>query len=160
MQDLVISDTSCLILLSKIGELDLLRATYGTVLIPSEVQSEYQSQDIAPLPGWIVVLRPSSDSVAQFQFPALDPGERAAFALASEHPGSLLIVDDKRARTIAKRLGFRTTGTIGVLLAAKAAGNIPAIKPLLDRILETDFYISLDIIQQVLRDANEQSQSS
>ncbi len=155
MQDLVISDTSCLILLSKIGQIDLLLKTYGTVLIPPEVRSEYERQMIEPLPDWIIVISAAPETLVKFQFPALDRGEQAAFALASEHPGALVIVDDKRARTIAKRLGFRITGTIGVLLAAKEEGHISAIRPLLDQISETNFYISPSIINQALSDADE-----
>lgn len=91
----------------------------------------------------------------KFQIPALDPGERAALAIAWEHPGALVIVDDDRARKIAIRFGFRVTGTIGVLLVAKEIGIITAIKPLIDRILETDFRISPAIIQKALADAGE-----
>jgi predicted nucleic acid-binding protein len=131
MQDLVISDTNCLILLSKIDRLELLRNIYGVVLIPPEVQAEYEAVYGRLLPDWINILRPSDESISKFQLPGLHRGEQTAFALASEHPGALLIVDDERARKIAKRLGFRFTGTIGVLLVAKELGKISAIRPLL-----------------------------
>lgn len=155
MQDLVISDTSCLILLTKIGQIDLLQKTYGTVLIPSEVFSEYNRQARIPLPNWITVLKPRSESLSKFHLPHLDAGEQAAFALASEHPGSLLIVDDKEARKIAKQLGFRTTGTIGVLLASKESGHISAIRPLIEKISGTNFRVSPDLIRQALFEAGE-----
>jgi predicted nucleic acid-binding protein len=155
MQDLVMSDTSCLILLSKIDRLELFRVIYGVVLIPPEVQAEYEVAYGRHLPDWINILRPSNESISKFQLPGLDRSEQAAFALASEHPGALLIVDDERARKIAKCLGFRFTGTIGVLLVAKELGKIPSIRPLLIQIQQTDFYLSEEIVKKTLRDANE-----
>ncbi len=155
MQDLVISDTSCLILLSKIDRLEILRDIYGVVLIPPEVQVEYEAAYGRLLPEWINILRPSDESISKFQLPGLDLGEQNAFALASEHPGALLIVDDERARKIAKRLGFRFTGTLGVLLVAKELGKIPSIRPLLMQIQRTDFHLSEEIVQQTLKDAKE-----
>jgi predicted nucleic acid-binding protein len=68
--------------------------------------------------------------------------------LALDHPGCTLIADDERFQ-------ISLTGTLGFLIKAKKAGLLPSIKPLLDQISETDFYISTAIIQQALRDAGE-----
>ena len=53
----------------------------------------------------------------------LDPGEAQAFALADAHDGRLL-TDDGDARSFAKDQGVTVVGSVGVLLAAVAAGKI------------------------------------
>lgn len=51
MSKIIISETSCLIILNKIGELDLLRQFYNSVTITNEILLEYGDQ----LPTWIEV---------------------------------------------------------------------------------------------------------
>jgi predicted nucleic acid-binding protein len=41
MRKAIIADTSCLILLDNIGELDLLHKLYGTIITTSAVKSEF-----------------------------------------------------------------------------------------------------------------------
>ena len=62
-----------------------------------------------------------------------------------ETPDSTVILDDYRARKIAEQLGVNYTGTIGVIIKAKINGVIPSIKPILAKIKETDFRLSVDI---------------
>ena len=47
----IIVDTSCLIILSKIKELPLLKLLYGEVLITDTIAKEFDE----PLPDWIIV---------------------------------------------------------------------------------------------------------
>jgi predicted nucleic acid-binding protein len=42
--------------------------------------------------------------------------------LAVEHPGSLVILDDRQGRGIAIHLGLNVIGTLGILLIAKRKG--------------------------------------
>jgi predicted nucleic acid-binding protein len=85
----------------------------------------------------------------------LDRGESSAIALALETPDSTIILDDYKARKIAEQLGIIFTGTIGVIIKAKLNGIIPLIKPLLEKIKQTDFHLSTDIELQALKEANE-----
>lgn len=152
MLETVISDTSCLIVLSKIGELDLLKKRYGHILIPSQVRKEFR----IPIPDWIVVRDPTDESVNALNAFRLDPGERAAIALALEHPNSVLIADEEQARRIASLLNLTVTGTLGILVKAKKAGIIECIRPLIDRIFqETDFRVADSIVQKALLEAEE-----
>ncbi len=52
MPKTIISDTSCLILLSNINELELLNNLYGTIITTNEVATEYG----LPLPQWFLLL--------------------------------------------------------------------------------------------------------
>ncbi len=85
----------------------------------------------------------------------IDRGESSAIALALEIPDSTIILDDYKARKIAEQLGIIFTGTIGVIIKAKLNGIIPSIKPLLEKIKQTDFRLSADIELQALKEANE-----
>ena len=51
MQKIILSDTSCLIVLEKIGELELLHTVFGETVVTGEVAAEYG----LPLPNWISV---------------------------------------------------------------------------------------------------------
>ena len=66
-----------------------------------------------------------------------------------------MILDDYKARKIAEHLGITFTGTIGVIIKAKLKGIIPSIKPLLKKIKQTNFQLSLEIELQALKEANE-----
>ncbi len=85
----------------------------------------------------------------------IDKGESSAIALALETPGSIIILDDYKARKIADKLGLIFTGTIGVIIKAKLNGIIPSVKPLLEKIKQTDFRLSPEIELQALKEAGE-----
>lgn len=85
----------------------------------------------------------------------IDKGESSAIALALETPDCTVILDDYKARKIAERLGINITGTIGVIVKAKLRGIIPSIKPLIEKIKQTDFRLAPDIELLVLKEAQE-----
>jgi predicted nucleic acid-binding protein len=60
-----------------------------------------------------------------------------------------------RARKYAKRLGIKITGTLGVINKAKEAGIIEKIKPVIEKLIEKDFRVSKNIIQNLLERNNE-----
>ena len=56
MQKTIISDTSCLILLDNIGELELLKNIFGTIITTSDIAYEFGN----PLPNWIQIVNPQN----------------------------------------------------------------------------------------------------
>jgi hypothetical protein len=66
-----------------------------------------------------------------------------------------MILDDYKARKIAERLGITLTGTIGVIIKANLKGMIQSVKPLLEKIKQTDCRLSAEIEAQALKEANE-----
>ena len=116
----VISNTSCLIALSNIGRLEILRNMYNTVIITPEVQDEFGDT----LPDWISVIPVSDPSKTLLIHGTLDLGESSSIALAMEDSNSLLILDDGKARRFARSLGLMLTGTLGVVYKAKLSGLI------------------------------------
>ena len=77
MAGIVISDTSCLIILDKIGQISLLHVCYDSVLVTPEVAHEYGQ----PLPDWISIQSPKNTSLIQLLEETIDPGESSAIAL-------------------------------------------------------------------------------
>jgi len=147
MPDLVISDTSSLILFDKIRELELLHKTYQTIITTPEVAEEY----VEKLPNWIVVKPVNDKKYQEFLETQVDKGEASAIALAKEFENVLLLLDDLKARKLASRLNLRYTGALGVIHKAKQLKLITKVKPLLDKIVLTDFRISKKVIAELLR---------
>ncbi|MCO5274989.1 MAG: DUF3368 domain-containing protein [Flavobacteriales bacterium] len=125
MPKAIIADTSCLIVLSKIGELTLLARIYGQITTTPVIAKEYGEE----LPDWVTVLEPADPSKQRVLELHLDRGEASAIALAMELAASTLILDDQKARKVAERLGLSYTGTIGILIKAKRSGHLPALAP-------------------------------
>jgi predicted nucleic acid-binding protein len=151
MPDIVISDTSCLIILSNIQELDLLKAVYKNVITTPDIAREFGS----PLPEWILIKSPADSKRQQILELQIDKGEASAIALALELSESTLILDDLQARTLAEKLGIAITGTLGVIIKAKLNGIIPSVKPLLAKIKQTNFRVSSALEEIVLKEARE-----
>ena len=151
MPRIIISDTSCLIILNKIGELDLLQKVYGQITTTVEIAAEFGD----PLPDWIEVVIVKEKDKQRLLEMQIDKGESSAIALALEYSDSLLILDDNKARKIASQLNLSYTGTFGVIIKAKLQGIIPSVIPYLDRIKQTDFRISDEIAKQILKEAKE-----
>ena len=151
MPKVIIADTSSLIILTKIGELDLLYKAYKRVIITHDVFLEYGEK----LPLWIDVRQVNDHYRQQLIEMQLAKGEASAIALALETDDALVILDDWKARKIAERLRVQFTGTIGVLIKAKHSGIITSIKPFLMKIRETNFRISDELEQIALKEANE-----
>jgi predicted nucleic acid-binding protein len=126
---------------------------FNEVLIPPEVASELASprrpQEVRPfiatLPPWLRVVAPSSIET----IPGLADAETAAIALAAELQAGRLIIDEYRGRKAATNRGLRVVGTIGVLeLAAEV--RLIELKESLERVKQTDFWISHKLLDERL----------
>lgn len=147
----IITDTSCLILYDKINELDILRKTFSSLIVTPQVAEEFG----ADLPNWIKV-KPIQDTEQYSQLiDELGRGEASSIVLAQEIRGSLLIIDEKRGRRVAKSLRIEIIGSLGILLKAKQKGIIKTVRSILEKIGRTNFRISKVIKEELLRRANE-----
>jgi predicted nucleic acid-binding protein len=98
-------------------------------------------------PSWIRVAVVAAEDVETVS-DALDPGERAAIALAEKLGADLLLIDETAGRAEARRRHIRVTGTLGVLRTAaeKELVNVP---DLLRRLKATNFYIDETLLNSV-----------
>jgi uncharacterized protein len=155
----VVSNTSPLINLAGVGHLNLLPQLYTDIWIPDLVLSEYRAKmaagdpDLSVIP-WLMV-QPVVPDPSLRALRTLGVGEAAVITLAQMSNARLAILDDKRARQVARQRGLTVVGTLGVLLAAKQIGVLPAIKPALDAMIGQGRRISPALRDQVLRAAGE-----
>lgn len=84
--DVIIVDTSGLILLNKIDERELLNKMGQKVLITSTIRSEFGM----PLPEWITTTDPDNKHYQDILKMDLDEGEASAIALSLETEDSLI----------------------------------------------------------------------
>src|SRR5687768_14553904 len=99
MSKIIISDTSCLIALSRIDKLEILKSIFNTVITTPEVAHEFGF-----LPPWIVIKEITEKSKFKEISLDLDKGEASAIVLALETQDSTLIIDEKKGRKIAREL--------------------------------------------------------
>ena len=158
----VISNTGPLIALAKADSLDLLRALFGTVLIPHAVQRELfakagvESRRLDEAMASFIQVAPIADLSQQAAeiTENLGPGEQQAIALAASSR-MLLIIDERLGRSAARRLGVRVTGTIGVLLEAKQRTLIGHVLPVLQCIRLNGYWLSDELVRAALALAGE-----
>lgn len=160
---IVVSDASPIISLSDAGHLHLLGDLYGKVHIPEAVFREVigpsrRFPDGAATRGvpWIASLAIRDLALVKELDGPLDRGEAEAIALAVECGADLLLMDERRGRETAKRLGLNVTGVLGALVEAKSKGLLPAIRPVLEDLLtKAGFRLSRELYKHALRSVGE-----
>ena len=157
----VICNTSPLQYQHQIGQLSILPALAGSILVPPAVLVELEA-GIAkgldlPQPEnlkWVRIQAPVSAKAVSL-ITDLGPGESQVLMLALEMPGSIAVLDDALARRMAIANGIPIKGTLGLLLDAKRAGYLTAVKPSLDQLQELGFRLSQQTREAVLKLAGE-----
>lgn len=160
---IVISDASPLINLAVIDQLDLLQQLYQEIIIPEAVYRELvekgAGQTLADELGnidWIKSQQVENRNLAEALKLELDDGEAEAIALAVETKASLLLIDERKGRSIANNFDLQYIGIIGVLIEAKASQLIPEVKSVLDNlIVKAGFWISDSLYQRILELSDE-----
>lgn len=147
-----VCNASPLIALADVGPLDLLHDLFFTVVVPAAVVRETPR---ITKPTWIVTRRLSYPIPAPVVSTGLGPGETEAIALALEIGAGRILLDDREARKLANALGLLVVGTLGVLLLAKERGFLPAVKPVIEALLETDFHLASRLVDDALGIAGE-----
>lgn len=156
----VISDTSIITNLIQLDQLSLLSQLFGNIIIPQKVFDE-----LAKIPGqvemigqidWIEVKAISDKSLFDQIVQNLDPGETEAIVLAIELHADALLIDEKKGRKIAQAHGITITGLLGILVDAREENLIPAVKPVLDRLIfDIGFRISPKLYREILEKVKE-----
>lgn len=151
------TNTTPLITLAGVGLLDLLPLLYDRIWAPRIVLDEYQAK--APptemnlaLVSWLRVV---DAVIIDPTLPLLDGGEAAALSLAQTIGARLILLDERKARRIAARIGLHVAGTLAVLLRAKQQGLIPAIRPYITQMQDQGRRFHPDLIARLLEDSSE-----
>jgi len=165
---LVICDAGPLIHLDEIGCLDLL-ADFPAVLVPEQVQSEVARHRPTALthPGaklrFVPVAISSEPQLrALVKAFSLASGEQAALSILKHHPDAVLLTDDAAARLAAKALGFRTHGSLGVLLRSIRVGRrtkTSVLEVLHELPLRSTLHIKASLLQEIIQQVESLSES-
>jgi predicted nucleic acid-binding protein len=149
LKEAIVVDSTCLIGLDQVDHLELLPNLFDPILAPPEVARE--SGLSAP---WLRIEAPSNSALVTALRVMVDDGEAEALALAAEKRWRI-VLDDRRARDLAHRMGLEIIGTVGILLRAKRAGILTWISPLLNELTAKGFRLSEDLKREALRLAGE-----
>jgi predicted nucleic acid-binding protein len=161
MTRFVVADASPLIGLATAGALHLLRELFGTVVITRLVKDEIAGNprragarelDAAMREGWLRVTPAPPET---WRLTGIDPGEASTIALAAQHDGALVLMDDALGREQAEALELEVLDLPTLLLGAKRARLIGAVKPLVTKLARRGFTIPKDARQALLREAGE-----
>jgi len=147
--------------LHQIGQLRILQALVGSIIVPPSVQAELdigiaKGLDLPKLENlsWVRIQVPIS-AKAEPLITDLGPGESQVLMLALEMPGSIALLDDALARRIATAKGIPIKGTLGLLLDAKRAGHLESVELSIDRLQELGFRLAKQTREAVLKLAGE-----
>lgn len=158
---IVVSDTSPVVNLAGIGQLALLPALFGEVILPPGVFDEIVVRGKGK-PGeaeiasatWVQV-RACTDASLLAKFSHLDPGEAEAIALAIELDAHQLLIDEKAGRQAAIDENIQVIGVLGILLQAKTMGLITNILPHLNALIQFGFHVDAALYARVRTTAGE-----
>ncbi len=59
-------------------------------------------------------------------------------------------MDESDGREVARQLGLRTQGVIGILVQAKAEGRLISLRPVLEELVRTDFFLAPSFVAKIL----------
>ena len=148
----IISNTSCLILLDNINALDILQKLYQNIYLTEEVAQEYGK----PLETWMNVVTVKDKNYLRILNTSVDLGEASTIALALQmQEDNVMILDDLKARKLAKQLQLKFTGLLGILLKAKQQHIISSVTDIFTQLKKANFRVSEKLEKEVLRLAGE-----
>jgi predicted nucleic acid-binding protein len=161
MAKIVVADASPLIGLAAAGVFHVLRELFGTVTITRLVKDEITGHQRRPgakeleaamREGWI---RVAPAPLETWRLTGIDAGEASTIALAAQHERALVLMDDALGRAQAAELGLEQLDLGGLLLEAKRARLVRAVKPLLARLARRGFTMPADSRRTLLNEAGE-----
>jgi predicted nucleic acid-binding protein len=153
-------DSSPPVILTKLGYFDLLNQLFPLLYISAEVHDEVVIAG-AGLPGaselskaeWIevkVLQNPTGLYSAQRKY-GLGPGEMNTILLAKELGANPVLLDDYRARKLAKAEGLEILGTVGLLEAFYLRRYLTDLRSAFEQLLMHNVYIDQRLLDRRLR---------
>jgi predicted nucleic acid-binding protein len=159
---IVVSDSTILIGLAKIGKLDLLKQIFSRVFVPEEVfkevverAEEKPGSKIIKKASWIKTKPVKDKTQVSFLLGSLEKGEAEVLVLARELKADLILIDEEKVRKSAVIAGFNVMGLLGLFILAKNLCLIHEVRPLIDELRIKKFRISNRIISETLKRAGE-----
>ncbi len=161
----VVSNTSPVLNLAIIGQLSLLREQFGEIWIPAAVQEELRVEEDLPgsqavrqalQAGWLRVEKVKDQVLVQVLQRDLDRGEAEAIVLAVRVKARQVLLDEREGRRIAKSLGLKVSGVLGILLRARREGRLSSLRGVIEELREkAGFHIRAELCAELIREAGE-----
>jgi predicted nucleic acid-binding protein len=162
----IVSNTSPLIALSMINQLNLLWELFDTVyiaeavyheIINTENEGDYGRREVktAVEEGKIKIYSIEDEVLVKKILGRMNIGEVETIVAGSELDIDFVLIDEKSARNGAKSFLLTPIGTLGLLRIAKKEGRIEKVKPFIDVLVEKGYRISNKIYEEVLKKESE-----
>ena len=161
----VVSNTSPLLNLAIVDHLSLMYEQFGEILIPQAVFEELRVEEGLPgsqsireaiEKGWLGVKEAKDQIFVKVLRADLDKGEAEALALALQVKAEWVILDEREGRRVAKSLGLKVIGVLGVLLRAQREGRLQSLKSAMDDLRKkAGFHIASELYSYVLKKGGE-----
>ncbi len=147
----ILVDSSTLIALSKIGELDILKNVFGNITITNAIKKEVLTGDFPETEALKVAMGAGIEVIdyegdtGELRKYGLGRGEASLLLAAKQE--DRLVLDETNARRYAESMGFRFTGLIGLLVAAVKNGLLTKerVAGVLNGLVRGDFRISANL---------------
>ena len=161
---IVVADTTPLISLMKIDKLALLQSLFGKVYIPEAVYQELvrnplfeREAQIVKNCEYICVIKILDERAVRIlrRATGLDLGESEAIVLTDEQQADLLLMDEAKGRAVARQMGIKIMGTIGILMIALEKHKITyaEIVPSIEILRNSGRHIKNELYEELLRTA-------
>lgn len=160
---IAVANASPLIALAKIKRFSLLKLLFREIVVPDAVWEEVvvrgtgkpgaELSVAAQQEGWLRRQSVTDTLAVTVLRGTVGSGEAEAIVLARELNATWVLLDDDLARAHAHRIGLKTKGTAGILLAAYRAGFLDDLKAGLDELRTQGFRLSDRIYNAVLAEA-------
>jgi predicted nucleic acid-binding protein len=161
----VVSNVSPVLNLAIISQLSLLHEQFGEIWIPAAVLEELRIEEDLPgsqavgealWAGWLRVEEVKDEALAQVLQRDLDRGEAEAIVLAVQVKAEGVLLDEREGRRVAKSLGLKVTGVLGILLRAQREGRLPSLRKAMDELRErAGFRIGAELYTDLIRESGE-----
>lgn len=161
----VVSNASPVIIFARSGLLPLIEGLFGEILVSAEV---YQEMTAPTKPGIEAIRKAKSIKKLEVKDPnrflaskayGVSTADTTVIALAKEHGATLVLIDDKRLRRLAKETGLPVVGSGGILLKAKEEGLITEVKSALDLLIKHGARIGEPLYRRILTLASEETEN-
>ena len=158
----VVANSSVLIALSTLSQLELLKDLFGEVFIPKAVWREVVedgmgrvgAEAVRAARGWLKEREVKQEALKRVLSTFIDEGEAEAIALALEFD-ALVLLDEKDAKKFAERTGVKVLGTVGLLILVKRQGIVKSLRNELDELKMVGFRLSSEIYEKALETVGE-----
>jgi len=150
-----VTNTSPLIYLGRTENLHLLESSARNVYVPEAVVAEIRAGHDEPAARaidastWlkVVSVKAVPPEITAWN---LGPGESAVIAWGLANPGARAVIDDREGRRCAAQVGVKVVGTLGLILAAKRRGAVPAARPVVEALIASGLFLSEEVVDAAL----------